>query len=76
MSDILDFFVDLFKDYLEEIMKAVIQAPGAFIFWVFKGFKTTFKEEFGHRKRNMIVGGLFWFVLIAVVVFFIGRWLS
>ena len=76
MDDILEFIKDLLKEYLGEIMKKIVQFPGALIFWVFKGFKTKFKSEWRHKKRNMTVGAVFWLVFIALTVLMLSQWLS
>lgn len=69
MRDVLEFLKDLIDEYLEEI----IQFPGALICWIFKGFQTKFKNEWKHKRRNMIVGAIFWFLLITLIVLIVSK---
>ena len=54
---------------LSIIFDFLIEVPGAFLCWAFKGFKGTLKQEIkAPGWRNGLVGIIFWAFLLWIVI--------
>ena len=70
LDDVFEFLAQELGDYIAHYF---LDVPGAFVMWAVKGFSTKFKSELKHRRRNMIVGALFWFFLIALIILIVSK---
>ena len=53
---------------MTDLLIGFMEITGAFISWMFKGFRSEFHKELKCTKRNMIVGAIFLLPLIALVI--------
>jgi len=56
------------RDYVTENIFSII---GAFIIWIFKGFKSDFNKEIVKDKmfRNVIVLLIFWLIILSTLAY-------